>query len=131
MLPRLLSRGQALASASSEDVCRSLATVFAAAGCAYLPCILRPELSGHWGSLLQVWLWVRSDAMLGCALLLMLALLELLVLLAVVLVVLMLVSIGHLRRYQVPVPYRLYRGTHVRLALPAGASVLLIPTFVR
>lgn len=54
MLPRVLGRAQALAAAPSEDVCRSLAMVFAAAACSYLPGILKPELAGHWGSLLQV-----------------------------------------------------------------------------
>lgn len=54
MLPRVLARAQALANAPSEEVCRCLAMVFASAACAYLPGILKPELGGHWGSLLQV-----------------------------------------------------------------------------
>ncbi|CAN0236553.1 unnamed protein product, partial [Ectocarpus sp. 4 AP-2014] len=54
MLPRVLSRAQALAKAPSEEVCRCLAMVFASAACAYLPGILKPELGGHWSSLLQI-----------------------------------------------------------------------------
>ncbi|CAN0094993.1 unnamed protein product, partial [Ectocarpus fasciculatus] len=54
MLPRVLARAQALANAPSEEVCRCLAMVFASAACAYLPGILKPELGGHWGSLLQI-----------------------------------------------------------------------------
>ncbi|CBJ31043.1 conserved unknown protein [Ectocarpus siliculosus] len=54
MLPRVLTRAQALANAPSEEVCRCLAMVFASAACAYLPGILKPELGGHWSSLLQI-----------------------------------------------------------------------------
>lgn len=54
MLPRVLSRAHALSTAPSEDVCRCLAMVFAEAACSYIAGILKPELAGHWGSLLQV-----------------------------------------------------------------------------
>lgn len=54
MLPRILAKRPALANAPSEEVCQCLATVFASAACAYVPCILQPELAGHWTALLEV-----------------------------------------------------------------------------
>lgn len=70
MLPRVLGRAQALAAAPSEDVCRCLAMMFGAAACSYLPGILKPELAGHWGSLLQVLLsllYIQYFSILWCA----------------------------------------------------------------
>eukprot|EP00904_Undaria_pinnatifida_P009295 jgi/Undpi1/5496/HiC_scaffold_2.g00775.m1 len=67
MLPRLLSRAQVLATTTSEDVCRCLAMVFAAAAVAYLPCILTQELAGRWESLVQIMVGVLENTSLEIA----------------------------------------------------------------